>query len=301
VATAGEIGSHGAAMSDSTDLNPYAPPQADTEGLARPARRKKRRSSELRGALDRLEAHLADAEAVAHDRRVAGPRFRKITWICGGLVAICLVFAAVGIGDRSFVPLLVGGLSIGALFAFLGLITLLMDLALVPRAAPATPDATLKSFFKALATGRHGYAWATLCPDAREQTVSAPSLGAVAVGIGDFTCQTEDDVKSYGATFARAGGSQMRTMAVKRVQLERVDGDVATVTIGLKFQSWPGWVTAVTMIGVVLFRPVLLLGAILYFVTRKQHEVQVTKTLLRGSNGAWYVYDADVLESAGEA
>jgi hypothetical protein len=179
-----------------------------------------------------------------------------------------------------------------------GALLLSMDLSLVERGKPSSPDAALKSFLKSMPMNRFGYAWAALCPTAREQKVSSPALGPVVTGDGEFSLDDPTGMKAYAATFARAGQSQMRTMAVKRVKLRSIDGDVAKVDAVLAFQSWPQWVSIVMGVSFVIFRPLILVAAVFYFVLRKRHEASVTKTMLRGQNGAWYVYDADILEGA---
>ena len=163
------------------------------------------------------------------------------------------------------------------------------------RGRPSTPEAALKGFFKAIVAARFGYAWAALSPSAREQTVRAPALGDVVTGTGEYSLQDQAGMKAYATSFAKAGDGMMRTMAVKRISVGHVDGDVATLDAELAFQSWPRWVSGVMAVGFVLFRPAVLVGVILYFAMRKRHETRVTKTLLRGRNGAWYVYDAELL------
>ncbi|MFT3765017.1 MAG: hypothetical protein QM820_05815 [Minicystis sp.] len=111
--------------------------------------------------------------------------------------------------------------------------------------------------------------------------------------------ENQEAMKSYAGSFARAGGNQMRTMAVKRVTVVDVKEDVAVVEAELAFQSWPRWVSIIMAVSFVIFRLAVIIGLILYFVLRKRHETRVQKTLIRGRDGAWYVFDADLLEGAG--
>jgi hypothetical protein len=285
---------------DATDTNPYAPPRAEAEPPGRRARSRHRARADLREALERLDEHVADAEAVAYDRKAAGPRIRPLTWITGVLLVASVALIAAGMGEAvgAMLPVGVGlGIVSGTLLA----VTLSMDLTLVQRGQPSSPEDALKSFFKAIPRGRHGYAWAALSPTAREQSVGAPVLDPVRTGSGTFSMSQESGLKAYTGTFARQGQGQARTMAVKRVTVRAVDGDVAEVDVVLAFQSWPQWVSIVLVVSFVLFRPAVLIGAVLYFVTRKRREVSVTKTMLRGQDGAWYVYDADVIEGAADA
>jgi hypothetical protein len=57
-------------------------------------------------------------------------------------------------------------------------------------------------------------------------------------------------------------------------------------------------VSITTFVGFIIFRPLVIIGAIAYFVTRKRRVVRVLKTMLCAPNGVWYVYDGDVLEGA---
>jgi len=282
---------------DAPDLNPYAPPTDAPEG--RRSRGKSRVPRDLREALKRLDEHLADASAAARDLRVAGPRFRPITWISGALFLPCLALIVLGL-DKPRGAMLPIGAGLGVIAGMIAIIGLVLDLSLVVRGQPSSPEQALRSFLKAIAQGRFGYAWAALSPTAREQTVRTPSLGPVETAAGDFSMEQESGVKDYTGSFARAGQGQTRFMAVKRVRLAGGDGDVAEVEVELAFQSCPRWVTILTVVGFVLFRPLIIVGGILYFVMRKRHGATVTKTMLRGRNGAWYVYDADVLEGAPE-
>jgi len=281
---------------DSEEQNPYAPPRADTEQSK--VRRRRARShgrGDVAEALERLDEHLSDPAEVAVDRVAAGRRFRPLTLILGALLVPSLAMLIAGLGDSHSVMVPIGvGLTVFTLAV--GLISLFLDLALVERGKPSSPEAALKSFLKSLSMGRFGYAWSALCPTAREQTVNAPALGPVETGAGEFSLETEAGVKAYATTFARSGQGQMRSMAVKRMTVQSLEDDVAEVEAVLAFQSWPQWVNALIVVSFVIFRPLALVGAVFYFVTRKRHEASVTKTMLRGRNGAWYLLDADLRE-----
>jgi hypothetical protein len=88
----------------------------------------------------------------------------------------------------------------------------------------------------------------------------------------------------------------MRLMAVKRPVIASIEGDVARVNVELRFQSWPRWVWIVAVVGFIVLRPLFIIGAVAYFITRKRRTVHVSKTMLRAPNGVWYVCDGDVLE-----
>jgi hypothetical protein len=283
------------AMSEPSDLNPYAPPTSDTQAPA--VRRKKRKShdSDIEEALERLREHLADPAAVAHDKATAGPRVRAVGWI-SGLVAAAAAAAAV-VGQKEL-AMFVLGLVIAAVAGIFAIVLLALDLSLVPRDQRASPEATLKSFLKSIGMGRNGYAWSALCPTAREQTVRTPDIAPVEAVEGDFSLASENEFKAYVSSFARPGQGKMRTMAVKKVLVNRIDGDVASIEAELVFQSWPQWISIAIAVGAVVFRPAIIVGVILLYTLRKKREVRCTKTMLRADNGVWYVYDGDLLGSA---
>ena len=132
-------------------------------------------------AMRRLRAHVADPSAVAADAQAIGPRVRVVTWVFLGLALACLLIVAAA----SDVPAaLIMGSVFGGILGLCGLILLAFDLTMVKRDEPNEPDKVLKSFFRALAQGRNGYAFACLCPTAREQQVTPPQLGPVAVTPG---------------------------------------------------------------------------------------------------------------------
>jgi hypothetical protein len=287
-----------ATMSEPSDLNPYAPPTTDTQAPA--VRRKKKRKgldSDIEEALERLREHLADPAAVAHDKAKAGPRVRPVGWI-SALVAAAA--AAAAIAGQKEMAIFVLGLVTAVVAGILAIVFVALDLSLVPRDQPSSPEATLKAFLKSIAMGRNGYAWSCLCPTAREQTVRTPDIAPVETVEGDFSLASENEFKAYVASFARAGQSKIRTMAVKKVVVAGVDGEVATIDAELMFQSWPQWVSIVIAVGAAVFRPAIIVGIILLYAMRKKREVRCTKTMLRADNGVWYVYDGNLLGSADE-
>jgi hypothetical protein len=289
-----------------SEFNPYAPPAAEVGEVARPAKKgkKKKLSGAIAEAIERLNEHLDDAGAVAFDRKEAGGKLRTVT-------ILFVVFAVAFIGAAAYFATNirrsndeVAAIAIGVLafvFALLAVVLVVADVQMPPRDEPRPPEETLKHFFKAISLGRFGYAWAALCPTAREQKVETPILGQIPVGSGPFALRRTEDLKQYTQAFARPGSGQMRTMQIKRAVLIREDGDVATVEVTALFQSWPQWAQFVSIMAFVFIR---LLGAvlflILFFALRKTYEITYRKTLIRGSNGAWYVYSGDLLEGAAQ-
>lgn len=289
------------------EFDAYAPPQAEigTSGPRKKSKKKKVASGAIAEAIAQLNEHLADANAVAQDRKEAGAKIRGVTI---GFV----IFTVISVASAAFVftshpsqrwdPAEIGLASITGVFTLITVLLLVVDLRFLARDKPASPEVTLKHFFKAITMGRLGYAWATLCPTAREQTIKPPLLGPIPVGHGSFALRHTSDLKHYTQTFARPGNGQMRTMQIKRAALLEEDGDVAVVEVTALFQAWPQWAQIISVIAFVIARGIgALLFLVLFYSLRKTHEVVFRKTLIRGSNGIWYVYSADLLEGATES
>ncbi len=303
-----------------SDVNPYAPPSVDEAAAGAPRRAKKKRGrKDFEAALAALDEHLADPERVAIDRRARGGRMRGVTILLLGVGAAAIVVGFVMPGDARAVATILS-VTFGVVLLLIGIIAAAMDLSMANRDAAQTPIAALKSYLRSLPLARYGYAWSCLCPTARAQSVQAPSLGPIAGGVGEFSMATHDGVKKYAATFTRPGGGQMRTLQIKDLAVEKEDGDVAVVRARLQFQSWPQWANILMGVGVATgmrigdsgvtgvtapFRLIgiaaAIAGLIGLWALRKRHAVIIHRTLLRGRNGAWYVFDPDLLENATEA
>ncbi|TKD03519.1 hypothetical protein [Polyangium fumosum] len=286
-------------MSD--ELNPYAPPEAGPGERATKKKKKQKRpaSDAIAEALARLNRHIDDASAVAVDQKEAGGRLRGVTVVfvalaVAAIVSMILAVQTIPSRDPAFALLIIFPI----LFGILAVALVAVDLTVVPRGTPARPEATLRSFLKAMTMGRQGYAWACLSPTARAQTVVPPILGEIPIGSGSFSLATPSGLKDWSSTFIRIGHGQIRSVQVKRVSIAREDGDVAEVEVHAIFQAWPQWANIVAAVAFVVIR---LLGALLYLVLflalRKRHEVTFRKTLLRGKNGLWYVYAGDFFEN----
>ncbi|MDI1451558.1 hypothetical protein [Polyangium sp. 6x1] len=282
------------------EINPYAPPEAEPGERATTTKKKKKRSASgaIAKALERLNQHIDDASAVAVDRKESGGRLRVVTMVFAGIAVVSLVLMVLAtqtIPSRD--PAFVLAIIFPIVFAILAVALVAVDLTIVSRGKPAGPDATLRSFLRAMAMGRQGYAWACLCPTARAQTVSPPRLGEIPIGPGAFSLATPASLKDWSSTFIRLGHGQVRTVQVKRASIAREDGDVAVVEVHAIFQAWPQWANIVSVIAFVLNR---ILGSILYLVLflalRKRHEVTFRKTLLRGKDRLWYVYSGEFFE-----
>jgi hypothetical protein len=277
--------------------NPYAPPQDDIVPAYAPLAGTPYRSAiDVTEALRRLREHVAHPHTLDADRLAAGPRVRRAGWILVAVGGVAGVLAAT-FGASAGTDLVLALLIVPVILVFVGVLLMAVDLGLAPRDKPSAPDKTLRSFLKAIAMARFGYAFTCLCPTAREQTVVSPDLRPVETVPGlIFPLRGEADVKAYMNSFARTSGKVMRLMAVKRPVIASIEGDVARVNVELRFQSWPRWVWIVAVVGFIILRPLFIVGAVAYFITRKRRTVHVSKTMLRAPNGVWYVCDGDVLE-----
>ena len=287
-------------MSEPSEFNPYAPPKAENEGTQTRTRKRHRGQGDIEDALARLDEHLSDTENVRRDVAAAGARIRTVTIVMAvlGTAALGAIFAT-NTSSHRVNPAQAVSLIVAIFCGILAIVLLALDLSLAPHGQPSTPEAALKSFFKSMAMGRNGYAWARLSPTAREQTVRTPALGEIATTPVEISMSGgAAAMKTYAGSFARAGGGSMRTMAVKKVTVVDAKDDVAVIEAELAFQSWPRWVSILLGVSFVVFRLAAIVGIILYFALRKKHDTRVRKTMLRGRDGAWYVYDADLIEGA---
>jgi len=289
-------------MATMNEFDPYAPPEADGKVGASKSKKKSKRAvpKNIADAIARLNEHLADPTAMALDRQEIGRRLRLAT--IGFIVAFIfvLITAIVVLSDHNSPQWEPNEFAIAIFSGFIGFLVVILvtvDLQLPRREKVIAPDAALKSFFRAITLGRVGYAWAMLSPTAREQAVEPPILGDIPVGEGSFVLRNTSNLKNFLQTFMRPGNGQMRTMQVKKVVLLREDGDVAICEVVAQFQAWPQWAQIVSVVAFVINRAA---GAVvflaLYFSLRKVHDAVFRKTLIRGSNGIWYLYSADWFE-----
>jgi len=272
--------------------NPYAPPQA---GASEGKKKKQKRApaGAFDEALARLNAHLSDPANVAADLEAAGGRLRPVTigFIAAAALMIPVLIVVSESAKRWAMPLALVGTIASVLIT---LVLVIVDVTLPERKRTIPPDEAAKAFFKAMTTGRHGYAWACLSPTAREGTAQAPNLAPVPTTSGSFTLRTPADMKAFTATFTRAGAGYIRGVQVRRASLTHEEGDVATVEIHALFQAWPRWAIVVATIGSVLLGGAgVVVWLVVFMVLRKTREATFQKTLLRGKDGLWYAHTAD--------
>jgi hypothetical protein len=260
-------------MATATDTGPY---------------RKRPPSKHVQKALEHLREHVADPELLEDERLAIGTRVRPRGWLGVLLSAIGVLVVVATVNEGEARPVVMGCVlaGLGGLLAYLSLEA---DLSLVPRDRPSSPEATLKAALRALTMGRNGYAWATLSPRARSQTVRMPDLGHVedssAIDLVEFPLSTPEALAKYASTFAQPGAGLLRRMVVEQVARRDLDQDIARIEVTLSFQS-----LAVT-------RPSL--GNILLLMRSPKHRVSLAKTMLRADNGVWYLYEGAILEDGG--
>lgn len=298
------------------EVNPYAPSRYEAAPVAMKREGKRVDRADIEAARRALDQHLSDPQKVAIDDSEWGGRVRTVTVLLIGFSVVA--FAVAWLIPRDAVGFAAIALYVAAACLFTaGFVSMIADLTLATRGAGAAPTAVVRSYLRSLPMGRWGYAWVCLSPTARAQLVDAPHLGLVAAGAGSFSMSAPDGVKRYSGTFMRTSGGQVRSLQVKDISLVSLEGDVAVVRARLVFQSWPVWANIVLGVGVATglrvggagmhdlntpLRAIGLVGAlgglIGLYLLRKKHTVFVHRTLLRGRNDAWYLFDPDILEGA---
>ncbi len=235
--------------------------------------------------------------ALEADRSQRGGRFRvaPIAATLVGLVAMAgAAFSVTSAGSDALVIGIVAGI-LGLVAALLGVIFLAMDARLGDRDQPADCDKAALTYWRSIAM-RPPYAWTILSPTARQLPVSVPELIPVIVTPGAHELGSPQTFKAWTAAFIRGGGGQQRQIrVVTNPVVTRLEGDYAETETQIEFSSIPQWFMVVAAIAVVLIRIIgLVLLLVAQFVLRQKRIATVHQRWLRGSNGAWYLLDADV-------
>lgn len=290
-------------MSD-PELNPFAPPRTTDTGGGPSApgdvsADATQDPAALQAALERLDRHLADAGAARADEVLAGDHFRVRTFVSAGVFLVSAALAAFGFAQRSMAEVAIIGTILATVGFIFALAFLIQDVRLVARAEAREPADALKAFFRALQSGRPGYALASLCPDARDATIAVPEMAPVETDHGRFAMNEPRSIRDWARGWAVAGRGQVRWMGLKGMELVGASGRVARVRATIQFQSWPQWANAVSVVLFVVIRLVgIIVALVLYYSLRRRATVTTTKTLLQGSNGQWYLYTADLYDAA---
>lgn len=300
-----------AATTDASTRGQQAPYRMASDGVTR--------------AIKELNEHLGDPEKAQADLDAAGSRFRRITWgITGGAIVMSIITVLVvdilatdrlQPDDRHGVLVLIG---ITVLCIAAAVPSIVGDLRFPLREELTTPQETLLRFFNAIGNARYGYAWSLLCPTAREQRVTTPRIGPNSIVAEDFDLLAPVQFEQYVDSFHKnlglrdGNGESQKTYGyqVKRVTLLQEDGDVAKVEVMLQVWQFPSWPSAVFLPSLLLvypFRRILLamialfagiiVFGFLWLILRKNcYAATFCKTLIRGSNGLWYIQSGDLTE-----
>ncbi len=298
---------HAPAMNE---FDVYAPPENSTNV----SQVSGDRSESVKYALERLNEHLRDPEKAQGDLDQSGPRFRRMTLgLIGGGVLSGLIVKLVGEGlilrrDQMQATSL---LFFASAFAIMGVYFLIADLRFARRENLTSPVATLRNYLESLRTDRPGRGWSLLCPTAREQTVAAPNLGPIPVPSDSHDLFSPDVFAQYATMFVYRPRSLFdetkatRSFRVTECNLMRDDGDVAKVEATVKFRWMPLWAEVAPALGAVAMMTLqqslwFIIGLVIYGLAwlfiGKTHVATFCKTLIRGSNGLWYIHSGDLLQ-----
>jgi hypothetical protein len=253
-------------------------------------------SAALDEARRALQAHTHDAEAIVADRKIAGGKFRRATLVIGALTATSIV-ATIALGSSiDDVAIWIGGGFFSGLMALFFVVFLIIDV-MVGRRDQKAPDRLMLAYLRSCRFARFGFAQTCLAPTARKATLSTPELTPVATQPTTVIPETPAAYGTFLKSFAVNGGSAQRLMVQKRVQLLDVRGDLARVEIEVRYESVPRLAVIIGIVGFVIFRPLIILYLVLYFVLRKTRTCVAQKLLLFGADGAWYLLDGDPTRS----
>jgi hypothetical protein len=252
-------------------------------------------------AIKRLNKHLANPQMVERDRVAQGRRFRPSTV---GFTSFAVVLGTISYirvqmrfegSDRIWMGIVLSSFVIGAV----ALMAIISDLISMPK-KKKTPLEAMDQFLTALRVTRFGHAWTMLAPTARKEEVVAPSLGVLPVQKTPKVLQSPAELEQYIKTFWHSPMGNY--LARWSVDLVEENGDVAIVKVEAVFRQERLWLIVVAAVVLGYFMLELGgLGALLamYF-GGKGHQIDFLKTLIRGSDGHWYMYSGNFFESINE-
>lgn len=281
--------------------NPFAPPAADSRPAGSVPEALRLDAAALAEARRRLDLHLRDPDAVAADRTAEGRRVRVITWTFLALpiipLAIVLLTPVTSAGSAGVAVIV--GLIVAIALAVPAVLLLAQDLRVVPRSQAVDPVRALDGWLRACRLGRGGYLRSCLAPTARECTLAAPDLTPVVAGPGLFPADDPTALTAWVRTFARPGHGQVRWFSSRRMHLVAREGDLATVQVEVRSASWPQWANIVSVVLFLVVRVIgLVVGLVLFFTLRKRRTLVITKHLLCGRDGCWYLLDGGLDDGA---
>ena len=258
-------------------------------------------AARLDAARAALAQHCANNDALAADRQLAHPRPRGLAITLGSLAGLALLMTPGMIGLALFsrdrqILLVMASLSAAAavLLILASTYTLRRDRRLA-EADRGDPRATLETYVTSLRSGAPGEALSRLCPDTRQSTVEAPPIGPHR-GRKAYRLDNLQAMSDWCKTFARSDASQPRWMFIRDLSFERLDGDLAIVRLRCELRWWPLWgALAIAIMALPMLFFALIPGLLLYLALMQRQPVVVSKHLLLGADGRWYVVAAEIL------
>jgi hypothetical protein len=225
-----------------------------------------------------------------------------ITLVCLG-VGSAIAAGSVEPGFHFGNGILFGGLLVvvGVVCLAFHLVHLIADLRLPRRATASGPERALLGWLRALAQARGGYLIACLSPPAREQDLVAPRLPPLRTATSVHPTGFAAGLANWARTFAATGTGQIRWFDIRRMRLVAEDGDVAEVVADLTLRSLPRWTNLVALVIFLVFHLIGLVVALtLFLVLRRSRQVTISKTLIRGRDGLWYLVDAALTDGTAD-
>jgi len=286
------------------EFDAYAPPAEEVGGKATPRVDAEDLPAPVTAAIQRLNEHLEDPENVAADDATGGgwlrPATRQFMKIgLGMLVSVPLSITLLSKSKRPFQTLSIGFCITGLLLGVVLGGALLSDYLSAPPPRSSSPTEALKNFLQAIKNTRYGRAWSMLCPSACEQSVRTPKLGQLKVLPRTVFLETAENFEIYIKSFLHSPtGNSFR---VKDLALAREKGNMASVDVTGVFTKHHLWLYGIAFFAAFLswkLVPIVMIG--MFFVARRKHDVSFRKTLIRGSNGFWYVYSGNFIEAPNE-
>ena len=157
------------------------------------------------------------------------------------------------------------------------------------------PRATVHAYLQGLRSGAPGEALVRLCPDARKTAVEAPPVGPHR---SRRVYRLDEPLAMVGwcKTFARSDPTQPRWLFVREATLERRSDDLAVVRLRFELRWWAWWgALAVAVMALFLLFFAVIPALILYLALMQRQPVAVSKHLIRGSDGRWYLLRPEIL------